>query len=866
MRGSVRSWKTARDLLIVVYIRTCRMNTVTGSVRSLLLSCLLGSGFSGEAEEGSVSTPLANTVISGQIDSLTGQEQLRLGFDPVPATEEYQVQFAPALDGIFTLLGPATNGFQWTGPVGSEPAGFYRVVPRQLSTNELWATTLLYRIAYGPTPDDEERVRQLGPEAYLAEQLNAESVPETLDTVDATPRWQRITATGLGSSSRLYVYLDGPGDVYLDDLRLVVGTSDDGSRPNLLRNGGFESALGTDWNLSPNLIGSARSSQFVKSGSASLHLVSTEAGETQGSSIYQVIAPALSSSQTYTLSYWYLTSDQAARLTLRLSGSGIVNTHGLSGEANSPAPLFSKLKGTTATRADLRAWHVLRAIQSPKQLHEVLRQFFENHFVTQVSKTQDYFDGRGYDTPDPEYFAVRTEFVENFRWREALLKPQVTFLDLLKISAESPAMIVYLDTVSSRGDGNNVANENYARELCELFCFGVDNGYDQQDLVQISRAWTGWRLDILDPANEFNPLAARSTTYLDPTATGTGLNANTNVVGVWGFRYRSDRHNSRAKYLFYNWDANGNRLDSKKVPARFGAPWAGQDYGKILPARTGAAGLQDGYDILAHMANQPFTQEYLSVKLCRLFVHDGFAHGYDFTDAETTPEEELVRNCMLVWENATPKGQLRPVLQVIFNSELFRKHDASLQKARTPLEFAVSTLRALRARKPDGTYTAETDGYSVYNFMNRAGRMRLFDRAEPDGYPEDAPGWISAGTLAERLRFVQSALMPAGMEGKSDAGANTRVDVLGLLQAKLGSAALQDPAQVTDYLLTTLFPAEGHANLQAYRAVALQFLNTADDGVTASPFANLSPGSPAHDQRLRGLVGLLMSTQRFQEQ
>lgn len=866
MRAAVCCWRTARDLLMVIHIRTRRMNTVTGSVRSLLLFCLLGGGFSGWAEEGSVATALASTTVSGQIDTSSGQERIQLGFDPVPATEEYQVQFAPALDGIFAPLASATNGFQWTGPVGTDAAGFYRVVPRQLSTNELWATTLLYRVAYGPTPDEEERVRQLGPEAYLAEQLNAESVPETLDTVDATPRWQRVTVTGLGSSSRLYLYLDGPGDVYLDDLRLVVGTSDDGSRPNLLRNGGFETALGTDWNLSPNLIGSARSSQLVRSGNASLHLISTEGGETQGSSIYQVITPSLNAAQTYTLSYWYLTSGQGARLTLRLSGSGIVSTHGLSGDANSPAPLFSKLKSGTATRADLRAWHVLRAIQSPKQLHEVLRQFFENHFVTQVSKTQDYFDGRGYDTPDPEYLSVRTEFVENVRWRDALLKPQVTFLDLLTISAESPAMIVYLDTVTSRGDGNNVANENYARELCELFCFGVDNGYDQQDIVQISRAWTGWRLDILDPANEFNPLAARSTNYLNPNATGTGLNANTNVLGVWGLRYRADRHNSRAKYLFYNWDAKGNRLDSKKVPARFGPPWAGREYGKILPARTGSAGLQDGYDILAHMANQPFTQEYLSVKLCRLLVHDGFAHGYDFADGTTTPEEELVRSCMLAWENAKPQGQLRPVLQVIFNSELFRNHDASLQKARTPLEFAVGTIRALRARKADGTYTAETDGYSVYNFMNRAGRMRLFDRAEPDGYPEDAPGWISAGTLAERLRFVQSALMPAGMEGKSDAGASTRVDVLGLLQSKLGSAALQDPVRVTDYLLATLFPAEGQANLQAYREVALQFLNTADDGVTASPFANLSPGGTAHDQRLRGLVGLLMSTQRFQEQ
>jgi hypothetical protein len=71
---------------------------------------------------------------------------------------------------------------------------------------------------------------------------------------------------------------------------------------------------------------------------------------------------------------------------------------------------------------------------------------------------------------------------------------------------------------------------------------------------------------------------------------------------------------------------------------------------------------------------------------------------------------------------------------------------------------------------------------------------------------------------------------------------------------------------VADLLLGLLFPAEGTANLAEYRRIAVEFLNTADNGTTASPWSNLAPGSPLHDQRLRGLAGLLMSTQRFQEQ
>ncbi len=803
--------------------------------------------------------------LSASLRTVEGVERLGLRFEPQPAVEAYELQTSPGLGLPFQPVPVGPVDFQWTVSLGSEPAAMYRLEARGLDADVLWGTTLLQRIAYGSTPDELDRVRRIGPEAYLQEQIRAEAVPETLDVVDTAPRWQKVVITGTGSSSKLYIYMDGAGDAYLDDLRLVAGVGDDGSKPNLLRNGDFEASLAPDWTLSSNLVSSARSASIVHSGEASLHLVSTEAGESQSSSIFQTITPSLGASQTYTLTYWYWTSNQGARLTIRLSGSGITSTHDLSGSQNNPAPLFGKLKTAQATLADLRAWHVLRAVQSPRQLHEVLRQFLENHFVTEYTKTRDYFDGRGYDSPLPERLAVRTEFVENQRWREALLRPAVTFHDLLKISAESPAMIVYLDTVTSRGDGKYVANENYARELCELFCFGVDNGYDQQDIVEISKVWTGWRLELLDDANEFNPLAERSTNYVNPALTGSALNSNTNVVGVWGFKYRTDRHNNAAKHLFHEWDANGNRLGSKKVPGRFGPPWAGRDYSLSLPARSGNSGMEDGYDTLRHMADQPFTQEYISVKLCRLLVHDGFAHGYDFTDAETSPEEELVHQCMTVWETSTPKGQLRPVLETIVRSDLFRGHGGSLQKIKTPLEFAVSTVRALRVGLSDGSFSAETDGYGLYNFMNRSGRMRLFDRAEPDGYPEDAGGWISAGTLAERLRFIESALMPAGMSGKDDAGSNTRVNVLGVLQSRLGTDGVRDSGRVADALLQVLFPAEGKANLEAYRKVAIDFLDTTDSG-TVSPLSSLTVGSTAHDQRIRGAAALLMSTQRFQEQ
>ena len=41
--------------------------------------------------------------------------------------------------------------------------------------------------------------------------------------------------------------------------------------------------------------------------------------------------------------------------------------------------------------------------------------------------------------------------------------------------------------------------------------------------------------------------------------------------------------------------------------------------------------------------------------------------------------------------------------------------------------------------------------------------MVLFDRDDPNGYPEDGPGWISAGTLAERMRWIQTYCMNAAI-------------------------------------------------------------------------------------------------------
>ena len=673
------------------------------------------------------------------------------------------------------------------------------------------------------------------------------------------PTWTYVKATGTASAtSRLYMYLTAAGDCYVDDMKLVAGP-DAEVGANLLANGDFESTT-SPWVLAARYVtNTAISADIAHSGSGSLHLIGTSGGSgTTGASMYQNITPSLVNGQTYTLSYWYLPTAPGNSFKANLDGSGLLST-----PDTDVSGLYRRLNTGAARLADYRAWFCLHAVTSQRQLFEILSQFWENHFVTQQSKTVDYLTGKGYDSTTAGIVATDWEAREMINWRNAMLDPSCTFYDLLKISAESKAMIVYLDTVDSKGNGNNIANENYARELLELFTFGVDNGYDQNDIIILSRAWTGWSVDVVDAPNANDPFAPISVTYT-PNSNST---AKANTVGVWALHFNTGNHGTNRGALF----------GGKTVPARFGPPWAGTPYQLTIPPRTGTAGMQDGYDVLTHLANQPFTSEYLSVKLCRLFVHDDFpnpnttdpaSYGYtfyDYTNPNRTAEAELVHQCMLAWENSSPKGNLRAVLATIFNSDLFRSHTAAAQKVKTPLEFVASSVRALRSVNPDGSATASTDGYSFATPLNNMGQMLLFDRDAPDGYPESGPNWISAGTLVERLRYVQAYCMTNGSANRADAG-NNLCDPVKLLKKKVTAGSWNDATAVANYFLGLLYPAEGAANLDLYRAAAVKFLNTKDDGVTTENFSGLNNTSITYDNRVRSLVAMLFTLQRFQEQ
>jgi uncharacterized protein (DUF1800 family) len=145
--------------------------------------------------------------------------------------------------------------------------------------------------------------------------------------------------------------------------------------------------------------------------------------------------------------------------------------------------LMLSLNPQNVVASDLSEGKVLRAIYSNRQLEELLVDFWFNHFNVFLNKGADRYLVPAYE-------------------REAI-RPRVfgRFYDMLLETAKSPAMLFYLDNWQSvapdaapNKKNKRGLNENYGRELLELHTLGVDGGYTQKDVIEVARCFTGWTI------------------------------------------------------------------------------------------------------------------------------------------------------------------------------------------------------------------------------------------------------------------------------------------------------------------------------------------------------------------------------------
>ncbi len=121
---------------------------------------------------------------------------------------------------------------------------------------------------------------------------------------------------------------------------------------------------------------------------------------------------------------------------------------------------------------ELRAWWINEMRVTPSPLAERMTLFWHNHFTSSQQKVR----------------YARLMYRQNVLLREHALG---NFATLLHAVSKDPAMIIYLDSATNRKDK---PNENFAREVMELFTLGEGN-YTEADIREAARAFTGWSLE-----------------------------------------------------------------------------------------------------------------------------------------------------------------------------------------------------------------------------------------------------------------------------------------------------------------------------------------------------------------------------------
>ncbi len=248
---------------------------------------------------------------------------------------------------------------------------------------------------------------------------------------------------------------------------------------------------------------------------------------------------------------------------------------------------------------DLMEGKLMRAIYSNRQLGEVLTDFWYNHFNVFLDKGADRYMVTSYERD-----VIRPHVLGHFK-------------DLLLATAQSPAMLFYLDNWQSRGadprpnsKNRQGLNENYGRELMELHTLGVDGGYSQHDVTEVARCFTGW-------------------TIREPNRGG-------------GFEFNEKIHDRGEKHVL----------------------------GVTIPA---GGGMDDGLKVIDILAHHPSTAAFISRSLAIRFVSDDPPEGlvrkmaatFLKTDGDLLEVMRTMINAPEFWDPANFRSKMKSPLEMV---------------------------------------------------------------------------------------------------------------------------------------------------------------------------------------------------------
>jgi uncharacterized protein (DUF1800 family) len=430
---------------------------------------------------------------------------------------------------------------------------------------------------------------------------------------------------------------------------------------------------------------------------------------------------------------------------------------------------------------------LVRAVYSDRQLEEVLTDFWFNHFNVYLNKGADRYLVTVYERD--------------------VIRPHVLgkFKDLLVATAQSPAMLFYLDNWQSEGPNSPAAtappqnarkpgprwvngpfgphpaaypvprpqqsgqpnsaakpgqpkrrnglNENYARELMELHTLGVNGGYTQQDVTEVARVFTGWTLQ-------------------DPRDGG-------------GFVFQEKLHEPGPK--------------------------------TVLGHKIKANGEKEGLQVLDILAHHASTAHFLSLQLAKRFVSDD-------------PPPTLVNQMAATFRKTD--GDLREVMRTLLHSQQFWAPEAYRAKVKTPFEFVVSALRA--------TDADVTETQPLLNALNTMG-MQIYGMQPPTGYSTSAGTWVNSAALLDRMNFALS-LVDNKIGG-------VRFDAAKLIPAGQASDPYAQQAQLEQILLTGNISPQTHQTIESEIATTGAKPAAASAPPTTNTTVALLLGSPEFQRR-----------------
>ena len=329
--------------------------------------------------------------------------------------------------------------------------------------------------------------------------------------------------------------------------------------------------------------------------------------------------------------------------------------------------------------AGAAAYWLYRMVNTEGPLHEKVSLFWHSVFATGYQKVTQ---GRGMMN---QIAMFREHGMGSFR-------------DLLVEISKDPCMVLWLDNNENHA---GAVNENYGRELLELFSMGVGN-YTEQDVKECARAFTGW-----------------TTANIDYVA----MKAQRDSLWPYGrmsmrFEYREDDHDGGEKEFL------------------------------------GHTGSFDGQDVVDMICAQPATARFIARHMYHFFVADEPPVPQWSLHPPADPEAiDILAEAYFEHDY-----RIDEMLRVLFKSDFFRARSSWFRKVKGPAELVAGLLRLTgRYRMPDPRLQGDAN---LLTFMGQT----LINPPSVEGWHQGTE-WIDTGTAVERINYAVQQLSDPGLPG-----------------------------------------------------------------------------------------------------